>query len=82
MIKVLSPGFYTTIQDLGRFGYADKGVPRSGVMDRYSAQLANQIIGNSKHDSVLEIALGKCILKFKNQTIICISGADLSTKIN
>ncbi len=46
MITVLSPGFYSTIQDLGRFGYADKGVPCSGVMDRCSAQLANQIIGN------------------------------------
>lgn len=82
MIEVLSPGFYTTIQDLGRFGYADKGVPCSGVMDSYSAQLANQIIGNNSNDSLLEIALGKLILKFNNETIICVSGADLSSKLN
>lgn len=82
MIEVLSPGFYTTIQDLGRFGYADKGVPCSGVMDGYSAQLANQIIGNNPLDSLLEITLGNCILKFNNQTVICVSGANLSAKLN
>ena len=82
MIKVISPGFYTSVQDLGRFGYADKGVPCSGVLDSHSAQLANQIIGNEENDSLLEITLGKCILKFEKQTIICISGANLSTKIN
>jgi len=82
MIKVLSPGFYSTIQDLGRFGYADKGVPCSGVMDRYSAQLANQIVGNNRNDSVLEMTLGKILLKFVNKTIICISGANLSAKLN
>ncbi len=82
MIKVLSPGFYTSVQDLGRFGCADKGVPCSGVMDGYSAQLANQIIGNNKGDALLEITLGKCVLKFEKQTVICVSGADLSAKIN
>lgn len=82
MIEVVSPGFYTSVQDMGRFGYADKGVPCSGVMDGYSAQLANHIIGNSKNDAVLEITLGKCILKFEKQTIICISGSDLSAKLN
>ena len=82
MIEVLSPGFYSTIQDLGRFGFAAIGVPCSGVMDRYSTQLANQIIGNSKQDAVLEITLGKCILRFNNQSIICVSGADLSAGLN
>lgn len=82
MIQVLSSGFYSTIQDLGRFGCADKGVPCSGVMDQYAAELANQIIGNNKHDAVLEIALGKCVLKFNIEIVICISGANLSPIIN
>ncbi|RPD98612.1 biotin-dependent carboxyltransferase [Aureibaculum marinum] len=82
MIRVLSPGFYTTIQDMGRYGYADIGVPSSGIMDRYSGQLANQIIGNNVNDSLLEICLGNCILKFEKQTVVCVSGADFSPKIN
>ena len=46
MIKIISKGLYTTIQDEGRFGYRNIGVPSSGYMDRESAQIANLIIDN------------------------------------
>ncbi len=46
MIKFISKGLYTTIQDDGRFGYRNIGVPSSGYMDRESAQTANLIIDN------------------------------------
>ncbi len=82
MIKVLSSGFFTTIQDLGRFGFGDIGVPVSGAMDLYSAKLGNSILGNRNSDAVLEITLGKCKLRFDVESIICISGADLSPKLN
>ncbi len=82
MIKVLSAGFYTSIQDLGRFGFGDIGVPVSGTMDLYSAKFANYILGNNDTDAVLEITLGKCKLFFDKQLVICISGADLSPKLN
>jgi len=82
MIKVLSSGFYTSIQDLGRFGFGDIGVPTSGAMDQYSARLANHILRNNDTDAILEITLGKCKLLFDNQSIICISGANLFPKLN
>jgi len=82
MIKVVSSGFYTTIQDLGRFGFGDIGVPVSGAMDLYSATLANHILGNKDSDAVLEITLGKCKLRFDVESIVCVSGADLSPKLN
>ncbi|MBJ2173038.1 biotin-dependent carboxyltransferase family protein [Aureibaculum sp. A20] len=82
MIRVIAPGFFTSIQDLGRFEYVDIGVPNAGVMDRYSAQLANHIIGNSPQDALVEIGLGKTILLFEKETIICICGADFSAKVN
>ncbi|WP_117883397.1 5-oxoprolinase subunit C family protein [Aureibaculum luteum] len=82
MIRVIAPGFFTSIQDLGRFGYADIGVPNAGVMDRYSAQLANQIIGNLPSDALIEIALGKTILLFEKQIVISVCGADFSAKLN
>ena len=40
MIKVLKPGLFSTIQDLGRLGYQDLGVPYSGVMDMQAAKIA------------------------------------------
>ena len=82
MIKVLKAGFYSTIQDKGRFGFASFGVPFSGVMDAYSADLANSILNNPVTNAVLEITFGGCVFKFLNTTTICISGADFSPKLN
>ena len=47
MIKVIDPGFYSSIQDLGRFGAQNFGVPISGPMDQFSADIANKIIGST-----------------------------------
>ncbi|MEL4308472.1 5-oxoprolinase subunit C family protein [Joostella sp. CR20] len=82
MIQILNPGFYTTIQDLGRFSYRDKGVPVSGVMDAISAQFANKLLGNSKNSAVLEITMVGPELLFETETLIAISGAILSPKLN
>lgn len=82
MIKVLKAGFYASIQDRGRVGFASKGVPVSGVMDQYSSTIANSILNNADDAAVLEITFGGCELQFLTETIICISGADFSAKIN
>lgn len=82
MIEVITPGFLTTVQDLGRAGFANIGLPISGSMDQYSSKLANAILDNDVNDAVLEITLGRCKLLFKEETFICITGADYSAKIN
>ena len=82
MIKVLKPGFYSTIQDLGRFGFQHYGVPTSGVMDRYSAKLGNAILTNYEDDAVLEITMTGPTLQFYCDTQICVSGADMSPRLN
>ena len=82
MVDVLKIGLYDTIQDLGRTGFQEFGVPISGVMDRYSATLANSILGNSSNDAVLESVMIGPHLKFNQDTAICISGADMNAKLN
>jgi len=82
MIKVLKSGFYSTIQDLGRLDFENYGVPVSGVMDQFSATLANSLLGNHKNDAVLEITMSGPNLKFTCDTCICVTGADLSTLVN
>ena len=82
MVKVINPGFYTTVQDLGRFGYQDYGVPISGVMDCYSARFANALLNNNENDAVLEITMTGPTLQFHNYTSICISGVDMSPELN
>ena len=82
MLKVLKPGFYTTVQDLGRFNFQEFGVPISGVMDAYSGILANTLLRNKQNCAVLEITLSGPKLKFLEDTIISITGADITPKLN
>ena len=82
MIEVLSAGLYTSIQDLGRFGYRKLGIPLSGAMDQYSAQLANQLLGNSHNSSVLEITLTGPVLRFNTEMQIAITGAGFAPTLN
>src|SRR3978361_822645 len=54
-LKILSPGLHTTVQDLGRIGYQDIGVPVSGALDGFSLRLANALVGNPLGMAALEI---------------------------
>ena len=82
MVKVIVHGFYTTVLDLGRFGFQQFGVPVSGVMDSYSAKVANALLHNNENDAVLEITMSGSTLQFNCDTCICIAGADISPKLN
>ena len=82
MIKILQSGFYTSVQDLGRFGFGNVGVPTSGAMDQFSSKLANQLLGNDINNAVLEITQGNCSFLFLTKSVICITGADCTPKLN
>ena len=53
-IEVRKPGLSTTVQDAGRTGYYDLGIPPSGALDQYSLRAANLLVGNAEGDAVLE----------------------------
>ncbi|GLU44641.1 biotin-dependent carboxyltransferase family protein [Allomuricauda sp. NBRC 101325] len=82
MLKVLKSGFYLTIQDLGRFGYRDIGVPISGAMDIASVKKANMLLENEENDAVLEITMTGPTLLFDAPTFICLSGAHILATLN
>lgn len=82
MIRVVQPGIYSSIQDLGRIGYSKKGVPFSGAMDQYSSQLANVLLKNRKSDAVIEITYGQGKFEFLADVFICLLGGDFSPKVN
>ena len=82
MIKVIEPGLYSNIQDNGRFGYRNIGVPYSGFMDQESARTANKIVGNDENESLIEITLMGPTLLFNADYILSITGADFSSLIN
>ena len=52
-LRVITPGMLTTIQDRGRWGWQDRGVPVAGPMDSYSHRLANMLVGNEADAAAL-----------------------------
>ena len=82
MIKIIKPGLYSTIQDKGRVGMQSYGIPYSGTMDSFSSDLANKILNNSVNSAVLEITMVGPVLEFVYETVICITGANLSPLLN
>lgn len=82
MIEVLEPGISTTVQDLGRYGHYHIGMPPSGAMDQFSHKVANYLAGNDENSTTLEITYQGPDLKFKEDTVIAIAGADMEATIN
>lgn len=82
MLKILKSGFFTTIQDAGRFGFRNKGVPISGVMDSISVERINSLLENESSAAVLEITMTGPTLLFDESTYICLAGALISPTLN
>jgi antagonist of KipI len=80
--EVIHPGMLTTIQDLGRPGFMKYGTPSSGVADRFSARVANWLVGNPAHAALLEVTLFRLELLALNNLIVAITGGNLSPVVN
>lgn len=62
-LEVIGPGPHTTVQDVGRSGFQDVGVPPAGPLDRISLHLANALVGNPPAMPALEMLLQGPTLK-------------------
>ena len=76
-VTVLHPGMMTTVQDGGRYGYQEYGVPVSGVCDPWAASVANTLVGNSTDEAVLECPMMGPMLRFDTDAVIAVTGADM-----
>ena len=56
-ILVIDPGLSATVQDTGRPGYREWGVPLGGYVRPRVRGLANALLGNSPDCAVLELTL-------------------------
>jgi biotin-dependent carboxylase-like uncharacterized protein len=75
VIEIVDPGPLTTVQDLGRSGWAALGVPRSGAFDRAAARLANRLVGNDVAAALLEITFGGLVLRAGTAVTVALTGA-------
>ncbi|MGE5255318.1 MAG: biotin-dependent carboxyltransferase family protein [Hyphomicrobiales bacterium] len=78
--EVLSPGILSTVQDLGRFGYARYGVAPSGALDAFAVRVGNLLVGNDEHAAVLETTLMGLRLKVLRDGVVAVTGGDLQPR--
>ncbi|WP_194852260.1 5-oxoprolinase subunit C family protein [Nonlabens antarcticus] len=71
---ILETGFYTSIQDEGRFHYRHLGIPHSGCMDQDMAGNANALLGNPAESAILEMIIEGATIKFQEPTHIIVMG--------
>ncbi|XOV92030.1 MAG: biotin-dependent carboxyltransferase family protein [Bacteroidota bacterium] len=81
-ILIKKAGLYTCIQDAGRMGYMDKGVARSGALDKQSFYLANWLVGNDQGEALLETTFQGLSVQFSCDCLIAVTGGDLGAKLN
>jgi biotin-dependent carboxylase-like uncharacterized protein len=75
VITVVRAGPLTTVQDLGRPGWAHLGVPVSGALDAPALRAANRLVGNDEGAAALEITMGGCTLRFAEAAVVALTGA-------
>ncbi len=81
LLRIVKPGFFTTVQDLGRFGFLKFGVPLSGAMDEFSLRVANMLVRNNLGDACLEMTVLGPELEAVCDTQIAVAG-DIAFQVN
>ena len=82
MVRVVNAGLLTTIQDSGRRGFQNFGVPVAGPMDQASHRLANLLVNNRRSAATLEITLLGPDLEFEESCVFAVGGARFNLRLN
>jgi len=81
-LKIMRTGPGTSVQDLGRVGFAQYGVPVSGGLDMRSLSWVNHLLKNKASDAVLEICQPGMKIQFDSPTLIYLAGTKAEIKLN
>ena len=82
LLRVVEPGLFTTVQDLGRPHAIASGVPPGGAMDRFAHRAANLLVGNEPGAATLECTLRGPRLVAERACLVAVTGADLDARVN
>jgi biotin-dependent carboxylase-like uncharacterized protein len=81
-LEVIAPGPLTTVQDLGRPGYAAVGVPESGALDQAALRLANRLVGNPESAAGLEATFGGLDVRAHGPVHLACTGAPAELRLD
>lgn len=79
---VIEPGPFSTIQDRGRGGYQQMGLPVSGALDLLAFRMANLLVGNPATAAVVECTIVGPQLAVMQEADIAVTGADMQMRLN
>jgi len=82
VIRVLEPGLFTTVQDLGREGFGPLGVSASGVADAVSLRVGNRLVGNGEDAAGLEMTLLGGTFLFPEGAVVALGGSDFGATLD
>jgi antagonist of KipI len=80
-IRVISPGLLTSVQDLGRPGYAHFGISASGAADALSLRAGNLLVGNAEGAAAFEMTMAGGTFEFESAAVVALTGADFEASI-
>lgn len=81
-ITIVRAAPYLVVQDLGRSGFRDVGVPPGGAMDAFAISAANILVGNNADAAALEWSLGGGTMRFDSECTLALAGAAADAKLD
>lgn len=82
LFEVIAPGAFTTVQDKGRYGFQNMGIPICGALDACAYRIANLLVGNADDCAALEITVMGPRLKALAEADIALAGAEMVMTLN
>ncbi len=82
LLKVITPGPLSLVQDGGRTGFQKYGVSVSGAVDIDSLNAGNRLVGNDPNDAAVEILLGGAEFVFEQAEIFALTGAETNATLD
>jgi biotin-dependent carboxylase-like uncharacterized protein len=81
-LHIVRPGLLTTVQDLGRAGYQNRGIAVGGALDPVGLRAANALVGNALGAGALEVLyFGPTIVVEADDVRLSFAGANAAIDI-
>lgn len=81
-LRVIQAGVHSTVQDLGRYGYATHGLSQGGPVDLQAHCWVNRLLDNDPDAATIEVAVGMASFQAEGDLLLAIGGADMRAEIN
>jgi len=81
-LTIKHPGFYSSLQDTGRYDGMSYGIPISGAMDLNLFAYANMVLDNENTGACLEFYQQGLQVEFQESTFVCVAAIDAIVSLN